>query len=310
MFCYLHWHSHFSLLRAIWSPKQIINQAQLYQLNTLALTDYDSVYGAIEFYQWCQKNNIKPIIWVQLVLVSDLSQPTDKQSHSTITVIACNQSWYHQILKLVSDAHTIGFFEWPRIDITMITAHIHDCVITLWGHRSYLSWSQNPNNVQYITQQCRKIQDTVWINKFAIEYTIQDYDYDPELQYINELATGIAAQLGAPLVWNPDYHYIHAQDRKIYEIALCIKDGQTLYDKYRKKLQGNHHMMSSTEIHDMLQKHHLTEPEIQNIFTNNQSISDQCQVEIQLGALHFPQYQSSTEIHTLYEHYLHKYLDS
>lgn len=307
MFCYLHWHSHFSLLKAIGSPKQLISQAQHYQLDTLALTDYDSIYGAIEFYQWCKKNNLKPIIWTQLMLVQDLSKATDKQAHSYITLIALNQDGYHQILKLVSDAHTVGFYEGARVDLSMIANRIHDCIITLWGNRSYFNSNHNPDGIQTVSQACRKLQDIVWPSKFAIEYIVQDYDREPELQHINEFAMGIAHQLQAPLVCNPDYHYVLSQDREIYEIALCIKDSQTLFDRHRKKIQGHYHLMSESEILTILHKHQLTEGEISTMIQANQSFADQCNVTIQIGSLYFPQYTSSPEITTLYETYQQTY---
>ena len=93
---------------------------------------------------------------------------------------------------------------------------------------------------------------------------------------------GIANQLQAPLVCNPDYHYIFQQDREIYEIALCIKDSQTLFDKYRKKIQGQYHLMPESEIITILQKHKLTQTEITTLIESNQSFADQCNVTIEI----------------------------
>lgn len=66
MFVHLHCHSYYSLLRGTASPAQIAQRAVELGMPSLALTDTNGVYGAVEFYQACRAVGIKPILGVEL----------------------------------------------------------------------------------------------------------------------------------------------------------------------------------------------------------------------------------------------------
>jgi len=63
----------------------------------LALTDRNNLYGAIDFYKTCTKKNIKPIVGVDLDIEIDV--------RTRLVLIAENNEGYHNLIKLVSDAH-------------------------------------------------------------------------------------------------------------------------------------------------------------------------------------------------------------
>jgi len=52
-FVHLHTHSHYSLLNGLTKIKRLVKTAKERGFKALALTDYGSLYGAIEFYQKC-----------------------------------------------------------------------------------------------------------------------------------------------------------------------------------------------------------------------------------------------------------------
>ncbi|USN54524.1 MAG: PHP domain-containing protein [Candidatus Peribacteria bacterium] len=62
MFTHLHGHSHYSLLEALGTPGAIVSSIKGHGMTAAALTDYNGMYGAIEFYQACLKAEIKPIL--------------------------------------------------------------------------------------------------------------------------------------------------------------------------------------------------------------------------------------------------------
>lgn len=90
MYIHLHGHSHYSLLDAIGKPADIVAKAHELGMPAIALTDYNGMYGAIEFYQACQKKEIKPLLGVELGLVHDYTTKEKGEQAGTIVLLALN----------------------------------------------------------------------------------------------------------------------------------------------------------------------------------------------------------------------------
>ena len=98
---HLHGHSHYSLLEAIGSPSQIIATAKSLGMEAIAMTDYHAIYGVWEFYQYCKKEHIKPIIGIDITLVQDLAiTAIDLKSH--VVLLCADYDGYLHLLKLTS----------------------------------------------------------------------------------------------------------------------------------------------------------------------------------------------------------------
>jgi DNA polymerase-3 subunit alpha len=67
-FIHLHVHSHYSLLNALPTSKELVQRAKKYNMPALALTDNGALYGAINFYKACAKEGVKPIIGLDAFL--------------------------------------------------------------------------------------------------------------------------------------------------------------------------------------------------------------------------------------------------
>ncbi|MBI2593291.1 PHP domain-containing protein, partial [Candidatus Daviesbacteria bacterium] len=65
-FVHLHTHTEFSLLDGLSKIPKLIKAAKDLEMESLAITDHGSMYGAIEFYKTCIDSGIKPIIGCEL----------------------------------------------------------------------------------------------------------------------------------------------------------------------------------------------------------------------------------------------------
>src|SRR5437762_10775619 len=66
MFVHLHCHSHYSFLRGVASPEEIIAAAVEQKMPAVALTDTNGLYAAVQFYKLAQEAGIKSIVGVAL----------------------------------------------------------------------------------------------------------------------------------------------------------------------------------------------------------------------------------------------------
>src|SRR5258705_12720710 len=69
VFVHLHCHSHYSFLRGVASPEEIIASAVEQKMPAVALTDTNGLYAAVKFYKLALEARIKPIVGVTLDVV-------------------------------------------------------------------------------------------------------------------------------------------------------------------------------------------------------------------------------------------------
>jgi DNA polymerase III alpha subunit len=62
----LHCHSHYSFLRGVAPPEEIIAAAVEQKMPAVALTDTNGLYAAVPFYQAAKTAGVKPIVGVTL----------------------------------------------------------------------------------------------------------------------------------------------------------------------------------------------------------------------------------------------------
>jgi DNA-directed DNA polymerase III PolC len=111
MFIHLHCHSHYSFLRALPSPSELVAAAAREGMPAVALTDSDGMYGAVGFYQAAREAGIKPIIGTVLpvaVLPAEDPPPAAigdaKPEHPSfpLVLLATTSEGYANLCRLVT----------------------------------------------------------------------------------------------------------------------------------------------------------------------------------------------------------------
>jgi DNA-directed DNA polymerase III PolC len=109
MFVHLHCHSHYSFLRGVASPEEIIAAAVEQNMPAVALTDTNGMYAAVSFYTKAKDKKIKPIVGVTL----DVEWPkerreiprfarNDSSEAVPIVLLATDMEGYSNLCQLVT----------------------------------------------------------------------------------------------------------------------------------------------------------------------------------------------------------------
>ncbi len=102
-FTHLRVHSHYSFLRATPSIEALVARAVAEGFSTLALTDMNGLYGAVQFSRQCRAAGIKPILGVTFdVDRPDVISPGNFTGHGQLTLLAMNQAGYRSLCRLSS----------------------------------------------------------------------------------------------------------------------------------------------------------------------------------------------------------------
>src|SRR6056297_157915 len=118
-FTHLHLHTEFSLLDGATRITKLMERAVELGMDSIALTDHGVMYGAVEFYKEAKKHGIKPIIGCEVYISErgyrDKDPALDKNQYHLI-LLAENQKGYKNLMKIVSEGFTRGFYYKPRVD--------------------------------------------------------------------------------------------------------------------------------------------------------------------------------------------------
>ena len=113
MFVHLHCHSHYSFLRGVAPPEEIIAAAVAQKMPAVALTDTNGLYAAVPFYQAAKAAGVKPIVGVVIDVEFCESKFEKRNSkndnrHSqsaAMVLLAANMDGYSNLCQLVTLRH-------------------------------------------------------------------------------------------------------------------------------------------------------------------------------------------------------------
>src|SRR5438309_3214520 len=118
VFVHLHCHSHYSFLRGVASPEEIIAAAVEQKMPAVALTDTNGLYAAVQFYKLAKEAGIKPIVgvaiqwrvtsgeWREGIGEIPHCARNDRRTHSmSLVLLAADREGYSNLCQLVTLRH-------------------------------------------------------------------------------------------------------------------------------------------------------------------------------------------------------------
>lgn len=307
MFTHLHGHSTFSFLEAIGKPVAIVNKAKELWMNTIAITDYNGMYGMVKFYQLAKDAGIKPIIGVELGFVMDIDSHIPENQVGNIVIIAKTKEGYQSIMELTSFANKEGIKGKPKIDLQSLKKFWREIIcISGWANSWLGKMVTLDEKESKIVEIIHLIQDTIGKENFFLEIIAQDYNETTESKKTNEFIFALSEKEHISCVVNNNFFYPSQEDKPAREVALAIKDGLKIYDENRRKPKGQFHIMSEDEIRNTLKNNGLEETTINKLIETNNSIADSIITAIDLNQALFPNYETPEDVKELYEQYKDK----
>ncbi|WP_334110136.1 PHP domain-containing protein, partial [Thermodesulfitimonas autotrophica] len=118
-FVHLHVHTEYSLLDGAARIRDVVKRAKELGMPALAITDHGAMYGVVEFYKACLKEEIKPVLGCEVYVaprsMADRTPKVDDNLYHLV-LLAENETGYRNLMEIVSLAFTEGFYYKPRVD--------------------------------------------------------------------------------------------------------------------------------------------------------------------------------------------------
>lgn len=286
-FVHLHVHSEYSLLDGLSRVEEMPVVAKKLGMDTLALTDHGSMYGAIAFYKQAKAAGIKPIIGVETYMAARSrldKQPGVDKDQFHLGLLAKNEQGYKNLLRLTTIAHLEGFYYKPRIDFEILRAY-HEGLICLSGClAAEIPSLLLANQEKKAYQKAQEFQ-----NLFGEDYylELQIHPAIPDCDRLNKKLVEMSATLGIPVVATNDVHYLREDDAEAHEVLLCVQTQHTMLERNRP--------LSLADSPDFYLK---SPKEMESLFVqypeaikNTRIIADKCNLEIPLGKWILPPFE-------------------
>jgi len=283
-FVHLHTHSHFSLLQALPKIPELVSTAKKFGMKAIALTDSGNMYGTIEFYKECQKQEIKPIIGLDAYVA--LRNRADKQSgidnvRSRLVLLAENEVGYKNLISLVTLSHLEGFYYKPRIDKELLEKYCNGLIAIMPSFSGEVA-----QIVQSEKEKAKKIiswyKEIFGDKNFYLEITRHNEidGHEAKMKALIE----IAKETNTPLVAAHDVYYINPEDKKARNTLLSVQNGG---EKDRSGFYGGEEdfsFLSPEKAEELFS-------DIPEAISNSSEIADRCNLELKFGSWVFPHFE-------------------
>jgi DNA polymerase-3 subunit alpha len=244
-FVHLHVHTEFSLLDGLSRIGKLVARAKEQEMDALAITDHGTMFGVMNFYNECRKQDVKPIIGVEGYLARRTMRDRDPQHDRSpyhLLMLAMNETGYKNLLKITSAAQLEGYYYKPRIDRDFLEAHSEGLIVT-----SGCLAGQIPSLVMH--EQEREARD-------LIDFYLQVFGRDrfflelqshavPELETVNRWLIDTGHKDDLRFVATNDVHYILEEDYEVHDTLLCIQTSTLKTDEKRMRMSDNSYFLSS-----------------------------------------------------------------
>ncbi len=283
-FVHLHVHTQYSLLDGAAEISQLLKKVKQLGMPAVAITDHGVMYGCLKFYQQALEAGVKPILGCEIYvaprkLTDKIAKVDDNPYH--LVLLAENNCGYRNLLKLVSIAHLEGFYYKPRIDLETLKQYSQGLIALSACLNGVISRPILENRIEEAKKLILSYQNIFGKDNFYLELQYQQL---AEQRNVNRILAELAEECGAPLVATNDVHYLNREDATVHDVLLCIQTGKTVDETNRLKFATpEFYLKRQTEMDNLF-------PNYPEALTNTAKIAERCNVRLELGKFHMPEY--------------------
>ena len=274
-FVHLHVHSQYSILDGQASIPALVDKAIADGMRGIALTDHGNMFGIKELHDYCNKKNapinsaikqlkeqlpkvdsdkalqlnseiqqlqkqlFKPIFGCEMYVAekNKLEHTSKSDTGRHLIVLAKNKTGYKNLIKIVSEAWTEGFYSHPRTDKQSI-AERHEglmiCSACLGGEIPKLILSGQLVQARQAVKWWKDLLgDDYYLELQRHKATVENANHEtyPAQQLVNAELIKISEELGVKLICTNDTHFVNEEDAEAHDRLICLSTGKKITDK-------------------------------------------------------------------------------
>lgn len=276
--------------------EKYLDRAKSLGMSGIATTDHGNIHSWLDFYDAGQATGVKPILGSELYQARKTRFDRDEEERAGpakneweqrgpyhITVLAKNNTGYHNLIKLSSDSYLEGYYVKPRVDHELISRHSDGLIVLSGCLNGEVAQALLRGDYEFALSSAAKMQEIVGKENYFIE--VHDHGLPEQKKVINNLVK-IAKTIGAKVVPSGDCHYVHREDAHAHDIMLCVSTNCNIHTENRFSFTGDNFYLQSYE------EMSLTFSE--DWLKNTMEVCDMVDVNLSFGDIHFPNFPIPT----------------
>ncbi|MFR1804433.1 MAG: DNA polymerase III subunit alpha, partial [Faecalispora jeddahensis] len=283
-FVHLHLHTEYSLLDGACRIGPLMEAVKGQGQTAVAVTDHGVMYGAVDFYRAAKQNGLHPIIGCEVYVARrtrfDKVHGLDNEPYHLV-LLCENNTGYQNLIQIVSQSWTEGFYSKPRVDLELLEAHSEGLIALSACLAGQIPRQLTNDDYAAARETALRYRDIFGEGNFYLE--MQDHGIR-EQKIVNDGLLRLSKETGIPLVATNDCHYIRQQDSRMHLILLCIQTNHTIQDPDKMEFATDQFYLKSEEEMRALFP--------QEACDNTVVIAGRCQVEFEFGHTKLPSFQT------------------
>ncbi|MCL2018255.1 MAG: DNA polymerase III subunit alpha [Oscillospiraceae bacterium] len=292
-FVHLHIHTEYSILDGACRIKELVHRVKELGQHAAAITDHGVMYGCVDFYAECIKNNIKPIIGCEVYVAQGSrfdrtgrrdSSPDDRTrgglSPYHLVLLCKNNEGYKNLVRLVSNAYIEGFYNKPRCDKETLRRYSKGLIALSSCLAGEIPRLLSDDKYEQAKNTALEYQSIFGVDNFYIE--VQNHGLK-EQRDILPLLYRLSEEANIPLCATNDVHYLTKADAPVQRILTAIATNTTIEQKSGFGFETDEfYMKSGDEMTALFKKEAIT---------NTMKIADMCDVTFKFGEYNLPYFK-------------------
>tara|TARA_B100002052_G_scaffold130521_1_gene119803 strand:- start:3152 stop:6589 length:3438 start_codon:yes stop_codon:yes gene_type:complete len=272
-FVHLQVKSHYSISSGLPRTNQIVDKAIENNMDSVALTDKNSFFGLVKFYNYAISKGIKPICGV------DFDIKISENLYSNVVLLAKNKKGLENLFQLSTKAFT----ESAKGKICLlerdILANLDDliCIMpTSCDHLEYLAGKDDHTDLHI------KVENYLSSFKDNIFFGASCFD-DRGYSTTTNTLCNYAFKKGVPVVGFNDVLFLSKKDHLAHQAKVSINNSTLLKDEINNPNVSSEQYFKTVE---EMQLMHSNE-----ILNNTNEVAKSCNVFLEEGQYYLPSYQ-------------------
>ena len=283
-FIHLHTHSHYSMLDGMGKVPDLVAKAKADGQPALALTDHGVMHGAVEFYEECEKAEIKPIIGCEFYVaprtLKDKVPRTDASPYHLV-LLAKDEEGYKNLLQLTTVAHLEGYYYKPRIDKNLLKKHSKGLIAC----SACIQGEIPRKGLENIDKGRETVKEYLEIfGKENLYLEVQKHAHVESQEDANKLIFKLAKEFDLKVIATNDIHYVNSDDAIAQDALICLQTSRVISDTNRLTMRDDNYSMLTTE------EMSANFPDNPEVISNTLEIAEKCNLKLDLGGIIIPDF--------------------